>query len=219
MRSTSWLFAAITGLKKAITTALACALLSSPSYAQAAFPTYVEPAYSNLTIAYTQAEFDQYNPTAEDLSVRFEQRLRPNLYISGQYHEFAEPSPNHSIGFELEDMQLGIGWMDRSEVGPHVDTSVLIGRETYLRPNTALPGNSFFNESNYFGLQIGLREAHGPFVAHAGAAYLVHDGDQDNQLRWHVAGYLNLWGNLSLGLRYQDNDWYSLRSVELRLRW
>ncbi|RUO28789.1 hypothetical protein CWE12_10780 [Aliidiomarina sedimenti] len=187
--------------------------------AQATFPNYVEPSYSNLTLAYTQADFEDYSPTADDLSIRFEQRLMPTIYVSGQFHEFSEAVDNHAVGLELEDAQLGIGWMDRSQVGPHVDASVLIGRETYRRPNMALPGNQFYDESNYFGLQIGLREVHGPLELHAGAAYLFHDSEQDNQIRWHVTGYINLWANLSVGLRYQDNDWYSLRSVELRLRW
>lgn len=197
---------------------LACALLS-PAQASVQPGYYLTPAYSNFTVGYTQTKVDDVSDTPSDVSFRFEQVLLPNMYLSASYLDFNETVDNQPVALELEDLQLGLGWFDRSEVGPYVDASVLVGRETTRLPDPDQADNSFYTQSDYFGVQIGLRESHGPLEAQAGIAYLFHDGARDDQLRWHVGAYLTIWRNFSLGLRYQDNDEYSLRSVELRFRW
>lgn len=180
---------------------------------------YVEPPYSSLVVGYAQLPFDDYSSTASDINVRFEQRLNATAYISGQYLDFSEPQSDFTYPSELQDMQLGIGYMERSELGPHSDLSLLVGRETFQRPLHDDPTTAFVDKSNYLGVQLGLREAHGPFEVQAAVAYLYHDGDRDNQFRWHIGAFYTLWKTFSVGLRYQDNDDYSVRSIELRYTW
>lgn len=193
-------------------------ILLSPVQANVQPAYYLTPSYSNFTVGYTQAAVDDVSDTVSDVHFRFEQVLRPNMYLSASYYDFNETVDNHPVAMELEDMQLGLGWFNRSDVGPYVDASVLIGRETLHVP-ASNADNTMFSESDYFGVQLGLRETHGPLEAQAGVAYLFHDGDRDDQLRWYVGAQLSIWRNFSIGLRYQDNDQYSLRSVELRFRW
>lgn len=180
---------------------------------------YIEPAYSSFTAGYAQASFDDYNSNASDMNFRFEQQLLHNMYLSGQYFDFSESQTDFSFAAELEDMQIGLGYMERSELGPHVDASVLVGRETFQRPILDEPNAAMIEKSNYFGLQIGLREVNGPLEVQAALAYLFHDGNRDDQIRWHIGAYLTVWKTLSVGLRYQDFEDYSVRSVEVRLSW
>lgn len=180
---------------------------------------YVEPPYSSIVVGYAQASFDDYSNNASHANVRFEQRILHNMFVSGQYYDFSEPQTNFEFDAEIEDIQFGIGYMERSELGPHADVSLLVGRETFQRPIQEEPFAAWIDRSNYFGLQIGLREAHGPVEAQAGISYLFHDGDRDDQIRWHVGAFLTVWQNISVGLRYQDNEDYSVRSIELRVSW
>lgn len=180
---------------------------------------YVEPPYSSAVLGYAQVSFDDYSDNSSDLNFRFEQQLLHNMYLSGQYYDFSEAQSDFSFPAEIEDIQLGLGYMERSELGPHVDASVLVGRETFQRPILDEPHAAMVEKSNYFGLQIGLREVNGPIEVQAAVAYLFHDGNRDDQIRWHIGGYLTVWQTLSIGLRYQDNEDYSVRSVEVRFSW
>lgn len=180
---------------------------------------YVEPPYSSVVIGYAQLRFEDYSSNADDVIFRVEQRVAPSFYLSAQYYDFSEPQTDFAFPSEVEDMQLGFGYMERSELGPHADLSLLVGRETFRRPIHDEPFAAMLEKSNYAGVQFALREAHGPVEAQAGIAYLYHDGARDNQVRWHVSAYYTIWQNLSVGLRYQDNDDYKLGSVELRFAW
>ena len=180
---------------------------------------YIEPPYSSVVLGYAQASFDDYSDNGSDLNFRFEQQLLHNMYLSGQYYDVSQAQDGFSFPVEIEDIQLGLGYMERSELGPHVDASVLIGRETFQRPIADEPNAAMNEESNYFGLQIGLREVNGPIEVQAALSYLFHDGNRDDQIRWHIGGYLTVWQTLSVGLRYQDNEDYSVRSVEVRFSW
>lgn len=190
------------------------------AYAQhfSALP-YIEPDYSSAVVGYAQASFDDYASNASDLNFRFEQQLTHNMYVTAQYYNFSEPQADFSFAAEVEDIQLGLGYMERSELGPHADTTFILGRETFQRPLPDAPNMMMTDESNYFGLQVGLREINGPLEVQAALAYVVHDGDRNTQLRWHVGAYVTVWQHLSIGLRYQDNEDYSVRSLELRYTW
>ncbi len=177
------------------------------------------PSYSGLVVGYTQANFDDYSENSSDINFRFEQRLHDNLYISALYHDFSESYNGSPFPVELEDMQVGIGYFERSEVGPYVDVSVLVGRETFQRAATGDTSVLIHDESTYFGLQLGLREQVGMLEAQAGLAYVAHEGQRSDQLRWHAGAFLTIWQNLAVGLRYQDNDDYNLRSIEFRFSW
>lgn len=180
---------------------------------------YIEPSYSSVVVGYAQASLDDYASNASDLNVRFEQQLKHNMYLSAQYYNFSETQADLSFAAEVEDIQLGLGYMERSELGPHADTSLILGRETFQRPLVDDPNAMMIDESNYFGLQVGLREINGPLEVQAALAYVAHDGARNTQLRWHVGAYLTVWQNLSVGLRYQDNEDYSVRSLEVRYTW
>lgn len=200
----------------------ACCMLPAAMAHSQVFSTYqqyVEPPYSSLVIGYAQARFDDYDDNASDVNFRFEQRLLENIYLSASYLDFSQNLSGFAFPLELEDLQLGVGYMERSELGPHADLSLLVGRETFQRPLSDDTNAAFIDESNYFGVQFGLREAHGPIEAQAAIAYVFHDGQRDDQLRWHVGAFLTVWETLAVGLRYQDNDDYSVASVEFRFSW
>lgn len=180
---------------------------------------YIEPPYSSAVVGYAQASFDDYDNNASDVNFRFEQRVSHNMFVSAQYYDFSEPQADFAFSSDVEDIQFGIGYMERSELGPHTDLSLLVGRETFQRPIADEPFAAMLEKSNYFGAQLGLREAHGPVEAQAGIAYVFHDGARDDQVRWHVGAFLTVWRTASIGLRYQDNDDYSVRSVEFRFTW
>lgn len=180
---------------------------------------YIEPSYSSVVVGYAQASFDDYTSNASDLNFRFEQQLMHNMYFSAQYYNFSEAQADLSFAAEVEDIQLGLGYMERSELGPHAETSLIFGRETFQRPLLNDPNATMIDESNYFGLQVGLREINGPLEVQAAVAYVAHDGARNTQLRWHLGAYLTVWHNLSVGLRYQDNEDYSVRSLEVRYTW
>lgn len=206
------------GLMIIVVSSLLAVTLSA--HAQSYSPyAYVEPPYSSFVVGYAQLPFDDYSNTASDINFRFEQRLNATTYISGQYFDFSEPQNDFSYASELEDMQFGIGYMERSDLGPHTDLSLLVGRETFQRPLQDDPTAALIDKSNYLGFQLGLREAHGPLELQAAVAYLFHDGDRDDQLRWHIGAFYTVWKTFSVGLRYQDNDDYSVRSIELRYTW
>ena len=180
---------------------------------------YVEPPYSSLVVGYAQLPFDDYDSTASDINVRFEQRLNATAYISGQYFDFSKPQNDFTYPSELQDIQLGIGYMERSDLGPHSDLSLLVGRETFQRPLHDDPTAVFVDKSKYLGVQLGLREAHGPLEVQAAVAYLYHEGERNDQFRWHIGAFYTVWKTFSVGLRYQNNDDYSVRSIELRYTW
>ncbi|MGX5913748.1 hypothetical protein ACR0ST_03350 [Aliidiomarina sp. Khilg15.8] len=203
-------------MRSAVFSVLSClfiGLLAAPASAQSRTQTLSPvPSYSNLSAAYTNAKLEGYKDNPTDVAFRIEQAFTDNLYFSGQYLDLSTDAPALGQDIGLEDFQLGVGWFERSDVGPYADTSILIGRETQHTPAAADP-------SEYIGLQIGLREMHGPVEVQTGIAYMVHNGSRDDQFRWHISTFIHVTRNLSVGLRYQDNDDYQLRSVEFRLRW
>lgn len=218
MRSAQHVCSRFALIMVAFTSLLAATISSAHGQSYSTYG-YVEPPYSSFVIGYAQLPFDDYRSTASDINVRFEQRLNATTYISGQYFDFSEPQSDFAFASELEDMQFGIGYMERSDLGPHTDLSLLVGRETFQRPLLDEPSAVLVDKSNYLGLQLGLREAHGPLEVQAAVAYLFHDGDRDDQLRWHIGAFYTVWKTFAVGLRYQDNDDYSVRSVELRYTW
>lgn len=183
------------------------------------YPQYIEPPYSSAVVGFAHVSFEDYSSNPNDLIFRVEQRVAASFYLSAQYYDFSEPQTDFELPSAIEDMQLGFGYLERSELGPHADLSLLIGRETFQRPVHAEPFTALLDKSNYAGVQFALREVHGALEAQAGIAYLYHDGARDNQVRWHVSAYYTLWQNLAVGLRYQDNDDYRVGSVELRYTW
>lgn len=193
--------------------ALLTVLTASPVYAQyRSQPLSPVPSYSNLSAAYSNAKLEGYKDNPTDVAFRLEQAITQNLYISGQYLDLSTPAPalGHQLG--LEDFQVGLGWFERSEVGPYADTSILIGRETQFTEQPTDP-------SEYIGLQVGLREMHDAVEVQTAIAYMVHNGSRDDQFRWHISTFIHVTRNLSVGVRYQHNDDYQIRSVELRVRW
>lgn len=192
---------------------LLAGLLAAPANAQYDAQTSSPiPSYSNLSAAYSNAELDDFKDNPNDVAFRVEQALTDDLYFSGQYLDLSTDAPALGQELGLEDFQLGLGWFERSEVGPYADTSILIGRETQ---HTTQPTDP----SEYLGLQVGLREMHGPVEVQTAIAYMLHNGSRDDQFRWHISTLFHVTRSLSVGFRYQHNDDYQIRSVELRVHW
>lgn len=203
-------------MRSAVYLALSClfaGLLAAPASAQYRTQTTSPiPSYSNFSAAYSNAKLDGYKDNPTDVAFRLEQAITRNVYLSGQYLDLRTDAPALGQELGLEDFQLGVGWYERSDVGPYADTSILIGRETQYTTDPTDP-------SEYIGLQVGLREMHDAVEVQTAIAYMVHNGSRDDQFRWHIATFIHVTRSLSVGLRYQDNADYHVSSVELRVRW
>ncbi|RUO26026.1 hypothetical protein CWE09_04680 [Aliidiomarina minuta] len=194
-------------------------LLSSASQANTLSPHFATPSYSNLTLDYMQAKIEDYADKPNGVSASFEQQLSPRFFISGHYTDLSSSVIGSTSDLELEDYQVGIGWYERSQVGPYVDLSFLVGQETLTLPDPLDPDNYFRDASEYFGAEIGLRDNHGPLEVQVGLAYLFHSSERDDQFRWSANAFLNINRYLAVGLRYQDHEEYQLQSIQLRVRW
>lgn len=194
-------------------------LLSSASQARNLSPHFATPSYSNLTVDYMQAKIEDNADKPNGLSASFEQQLSPRFFISGHYTDLSSSVIGTDYELEVEDYQIGIGWYERSEVGPFVDLSFLAGRETLNLPDAQNPDNYFRDPSDYFGAEIGLRDNHGPLEVQVALAYLFHSSERDDQIRWSANAFLNVNRYFAVGLRYQEHEEYQLHSIQLRIRW